>query len=145
MRRTLISLLAALAILAAAVPGRAADKGSRRQLTPEEVVALIKSARDKGWQVTVRLKDGTRVYGRVDEVSERGFTIVPYDFVARMSLKEENDGAEVLYEGVASVERESKVKRFFRKAGEGVVLGGVSVVALPVLLVAAALGKAPGC
>lgn len=145
MRRTLVSFLAALAILAAAVPGRAADKGSRRQFTPEEVVALIKSARDKGWQVTVRLKDGTRVNGHVDEVLERGFTIVPYDFVARMSLKRENAAAAVLYEGVASVERESKTKRFFRKVGEGFAIGGVSVVALPVLMVAAALGKAPGC
>lgn len=145
MRRTLISFLAALAILSAAVPGLAADKGSRRQFTPEEVAALIKTARDKGWQVTVRLKDGTRVNGHVDEVRERGFTIVPYDFVARTSLKSEHAAASVLYEGVASVERESKTKRFFRKVGEGFAIGGVSVVALPVLLVAAALGKAPGC
>jgi hypothetical protein len=145
MRRTLISFLAALAILTAASHGLAADKGSRRQFTPEEVAALIKNARDRGWRVTVRLKDGTRVNGHVDEVRERDFTIIPYDFVARLSLKQENAAAAVLYEGVASIERESKVKRFFRKAGEGVALGGVSVVALPVLLVTAALGKAPGC
>jgi hypothetical protein len=145
MRRTLISFLAALAILAAASPGLAADKDSRRQLTPEEVAAQVKAAMEKGRRVTVRFKNGSRFSGTVDDVRERGFTVTPYHFAARLSLKREGDAAAILYEDVASVERESKMKHFFRKAGEGVALGGVSVVALPVLLVAAALGKAPGC
>ena len=145
MRRTILSCLAALVILTAAAPGLAAGEGSRRQLTPDEVAALVKSARDKGRRVTVRLKNGERVSGTVDEVRERGFTIVPYNFAARLSLKRANAAAAVLYEDVASVEREPKVKRFFRKVGEGFALGGLGVIILPVYMVAAVLGKAPSC
>ncbi|HEV7890724.1 MAG TPA: hypothetical protein VGP08_08795 [Pyrinomonadaceae bacterium] len=145
MRRTLISFLAALAILTAAAPGRAAGDGSRQQLTPEEVAAQVKAAMEKGRHVTVRFKNGTRINGTVDEVRERGFTIVPYDFAARMGLKRNKEAAAIFYEDVASVERESKVKRFFRKTGQGFAIGGLAVVFIPVVTVAAALGKAPGC
>jgi hypothetical protein len=145
MRRTILSCLAALAILTAAVPGLAAGEGSRRQLTPDEVAALVKSVRDKGRQVTIRLKNGARVNGTVDEVRERGFTIIPYNFAARMSLKRENAAAAIFYDDVASVEREPKVKRFFRKVGEGFALGGLTVTILPVFMVAAVLGKLPSC
>jgi hypothetical protein len=145
MRRTIFSCLAALAILTAAAPGLAAGAGSRRQLTPEEVAAQVRDAQKKGRRVTVRLKDGSRVNGMINEVRERGFTIIPYNFAARMSLKMQDAAAAILYEGVASVERESKAKRFFRKAGEKFALGGLGVVILPVYLVAAVLGKVPDC
>jgi hypothetical protein len=146
MRRTILSCLAAFAILTAAVPGRAAaGDNSRRQLTPDEVAALVKSAKEKGRRVTVRFKNGSRFSGTVDEVRERGFTVIPYNFAARMSLKSQDAAAAVLYEDVASVEREPKVKRFFRKVGEGFALGGLTVVILPVFMVAAVLGKVPDC
>ena len=41
MRRTILPFLAALAILTAAVHGRAAGEGPRRRLTPDEVAALV--------------------------------------------------------------------------------------------------------
>lgn len=146
MRRTLLSFLAALVILAAAAPRCLAGDGSRRQqLTPEEVAALAKTAMEKGRRVTVRFKNGTRLSGTVDEVRERGFTITPYNFAARMRLKGEDAVAAILYEDVASIERETKAKRFFRKVGEGFALGGVTVAILPVYMVGAALGKVPGC
>jgi hypothetical protein len=145
MHRTLISFLAALAILTAAAPGLAAGEGSRRQLTPEEVAAQVEVAKEKGRRVTVRFKNGSRIKGTVDEVRERGFTIIPYNFAARMSLKMQDAAAAILYEDVASIERESKAKHFFRKVGEGFALGGVTVVILPVYLVAAVLGKVPDC
>jgi hypothetical protein len=145
MRRTILSCLTALLILTAAAPGLAAVDNSRRQLTPDEVAAQVKSAKEKGRHVTVRFKNGARINGTVDEVRERGFTIVPYNFAARMSLKRENAAAAIFYEDVASVEREPKVKRFFRKVGEGFALGGLAVTILPVYMVAAILGKAPSC
>ena len=145
MRRTILSCLAALSILTAAAPGLAAGDKSRRQLTPEEVLAQVKTAQEKGRRVTVRFKNGSTVSGTVDEVRERGFTFVPYNFAARLSLKRADEAAAILYEDVASVDNEPKVKRFFRKVGEGFALGGVSVVALPILMVAAVLGKAPSC
>jgi hypothetical protein len=145
MRRTILSCLAALAILTAAAPGRAAGKDSRRQLTPEEVAAQVKTAKEKGRRVTVRFKNGSRFSGTVDEVRERGFTVIPYNFAARMSLKRQGEAAAIFYEDVASVERESKVKGFFRKVGEGFALGGLTVAILPVYMVAAVLGKAPSC
>ena len=145
MRRNILSCLAALAILAAGLPGLAAGDGSRRQLTPEEVAALAKTAMEKGRRVTVRFKNGSRLIGTVDEVRERGFTITPYNFAARMRLKGEDVAAAILYEDVASIERETKSKRFFRKVGEGFALGGVTVAILPVYMVAAVLGKVPGC
>lgn len=145
MRRTILFCLAALVILTAAAPGRAAVDNSRRQLTPDEVAAQVKNAKEKGRHVTVRFKNGTRVNGTVDEVRERGFTIIPYNFAARMSLKKENAAAAIFYDDVASVEREPKVKRFFRKMGEGFALGGLAVTILPVYMVAALLGRAPSC
>jgi hypothetical protein len=145
MRRALISFLAALAILTAAVPGLAAGDGSRRQLAPEEVAAQVKKAQEKGQRVTVRFRNGTRVNGTVDEVREHDFIIIPYNFASRLSLKEQDTAVEIFYEQVASVERESKAKRFFRKAGEGFAFGGVVVGLMPVVVVGAALGKVPGC
>jgi hypothetical protein len=145
MRRTILSCLTALAILAAAVPGLAADDNSRRQLTPDEVAALVKNAKEKGRRVTVRFKNGSRFSGLVDEVRERGFTIVPYNFAARMSLKAQGEAAAIFYEDVASFERESKVKVFFRRVGEGFAIGGVTVALMPVFMVAAVLGKVPDC
>jgi hypothetical protein len=145
MRRTILSCLAALVILTAAAPGLAAGDNSRRQLTPDEVASLVKSAKEKGRRVTVRFKNGSRFSGTVDEVRERGFTVIPYNFAARMSLKSQGAAAAILYEDVASVEREPKVKHFFRKMGEGFALGGLTVVILPVYMVAIVLGKAPSC
>lgn len=145
MRRTILSCLAALVILTPAAPGLAAGDGSRRHLTPEEVAAQVKVAQEKGRRVTVRFKNGERLSGTVDEVRERGFTITPYNFAARMRLKGEDAAAAILYEDVASIERETKAKRFFRKVGEGFALGGVSVAILPVYMVAVVLGKVPGC
>ena len=95
--------------------------------------------------MTIRLKNGEHVTGTVDEVRERGFTIVPYNFAARMSLKEQGEAAAIFYEDVASVERESKVKVFFRRVGEGFAIGGLTVVIMPVFMVAAVLGKVPDC
>jgi hypothetical protein len=145
MRRTILSCLAALVILTNAAPGLAADDNSRRQLTPDEVAALVKNAKEKGRRVTVRFKNGSRFSGMVDEVRERGFTIVPYNFAARMSLKEQGEAAAIFYEDVASVERESEVKVFFRRVGEGFAIGGLTVAIMPVFLVAAVLGKVPDC
>lgn len=145
MRRTILSCLATLAILTAAAPGLAAGDGSRRQLTPEEVAALVKNAKEKGRRVTVRFKNGSRFGGTVDEVRERGFTIVPYNFAARMSLKAQGEAVAIFYEDVASVERESKVKVFFRRVGEGFAIGGLTVAIMPVFMVAAVLGKLPDC
>ena len=145
MRRTILSYLAVLAILTAAAPRCAASDNSRRQLTPDEVAAQVKSAKEKGRRVTVRFKNGKHISGTVDEVRERGFTIIPYNFAARMSLKSQDAAAAIFYDDVASVEREPKVKRFFRKVGEGFAFGGLCVAIMPVFMVAAVLGKLPDC
>lgn len=147
--KSILTRLAALLLLAAAVPSGALAQGEQEggQVTPADtkVVARVKDARTKNRRVTVKFKDGASVAGRVGELRERGFTFEPDGLGPE--LRRQNAAAVILYENVASVRHPSKVKSFFKKVGYGVALGGAYAVVAPLNGVAILLGGSsiPGC
>ena len=147
--RSFLTGLAALVLLAAAAPSGALARGGQEggRVTPPDtkIVARVKDARDKHRRVTVKLKDGASVTGRVGEMRERGFTFEPDGLSPE--LRRQNTAAVILYEDVASVRHPSKVRSFFKKVGYGVALGGAYAVVGPMNGVTLLLfgSTIPGC
>jgi hypothetical protein len=147
--KSIIICLAALVLPAAAAPSGAMARGGQESggvTSPDtKIVARVKDARDKNRRVTVKLKDGASVTGRVGEMRERGFTFEPDGLSPE--LRRQNASAVILYEDVASVRHPSKVRSFFKKVGYGVALGGAYAVVAPINGVAILLGGSsiPGC
>ena len=149
MRKSILSCLAALALLSAVAPSAALAQGGEegKQAKPPgaEVVARVKDARAKNRRVTVKFKSDASVTGRVGELRERGFTFEPDGLGPE--LRRQNAAALILYEDVASVRHPSKVKSFFKKAGYGLGLAGAFVVVAPLNGVTLLLfgSTIPGC
>ena len=133
MKKSIMTCLAALVLLATAAPSGALARGGQegeRVVPPDaEVVSRVQDARAKNRRVTVKFRDGADVTGRVGEVRERGFTFEPDGLSPE--LKRQNAAAVILYEDVASVRHPSKVRSFFRKVGYGLALGGAYAVVAP--------------
>jgi hypothetical protein len=149
MRRSLLTCLAALALLSAVAPSAAlaqgVEEGKQARPPDAKVAARVKDARMKNRRVTVKFKDGASVTGRVGELRERGFTFEPDGLGTE--LRRQNAAAIILYGDVASVRHPSKVRSFFKKVGYGVALGGAYAIVAPLNGVAILLGGSsiPGC
>lgn len=147
MRRTILSCLAALVLLAAASAALAQSRGEGVRVTPRDakVMARLKDARDKDRRVTIKLKDGASVTGRVGELRERGLTFEPDGLSPE--LRRLKASAVILYEDVVSVRYPSKVRSFFKKVGYGLALGGAYAVVTPLNGAFILLGGSsiPGC
>ena len=147
--KSILTCLAALVLLATAAPSGALARGGQggAQVTPPDakVVARLKKAHAERRRVTLKLKEGASVTGRVGELRERGITFEPDGLGPE--LRRQNAAAVILYENVASVDHPSKVKGFLKKVGYGLGIGGAFVLLAPLNGVAILLGGSsiPGC
>jgi hypothetical protein len=151
MKKSILAGLAALALLSAA-PRAAQAKGDGDVQPREEIVARVKKAQAERRRVRVRFKkefawfkEEVTLAGRVGEVREKGFTFEPDDKDSVAFLKGKGMVAAVLYDDVASVRYPSKVKKFFKGVGIGVMGAGAFFVVMPVYGVLALLGELPSC
>jgi hypothetical protein len=155
MKKSILTCLAALALLTASSPAALA-KGAGDEQRREEVVARVKKAQAERRHVQVKFKkefawfkEEVTLSGRVGEVREKGFTFEPDDKDDVAFLKGKGLVAAVLYDDVASVRYPSKVKKFFKDVGKGVGIGAMGVgaffVVMPVYGVLALLGELPSC
>jgi hypothetical protein len=147
MRRSILTCLAALALLAMAAPSgalaRGGQAGGQVTLPDTEVVARLRDARTKNRRVEVKFKNTVTLTGRVGEVRERGFTFEADNRDDADVLK--GMVAAVLYDDVASVHYPSKLKKFFRGVRTGLVGTGAFFVVMPIYGVQALLGDLPSC
>jgi hypothetical protein len=149
MRKSILTCLAALVLLATAAPSgalaRGGQEGGQVTLPDTKVVARLKDARTKNRRVTVKFKDGASVTGRVGELRERGFTFEPDGLGPE--LRRQNAAAVIFYGDVASVQHPSKVRSFFKKAGYGLGMAGAFAVVAPINGVTLLLfgSTIPGC
>src|SRR5215207_4065287 len=121
MRTTMLSCLAALALLSA-VPSAALARGDKDEHRRERVVARLKKARAENRRVIIRFKEGYDVTGRVGEIYEKGFTFEPDDKDDVPLLKRSDMVAGILYENVSGVQHPSKMRKFLgrpRRAHRG--------------------------
>ena len=151
MRKSILVCLAALALLAAA-PRAALAKGDRGGQPREEVVARVRKAQAERRRVRVTFKkefgwfkEEVTLTGRVGEARERGFTFEPDDRDDVAFLKGQGLVAAVLYDDVASVRYPSKMKKFLRGVGIGVLGAGAFFIVMPAYGVLALLGELPSC
>jgi hypothetical protein len=145
MKKSIMTCMAALALLsAAAVPSAALGQSARDARRKEEVIRHLKKARSENRRVTIRFKSGADVTGLVGELRERGLTFEPDGLGPE--LRRQNAAAVILYEDVASVQHPSKVRSFFKKVGYGLALGGAFVVVAPLYGLALLIGGGiPSC
>lgn len=144
MRRTLISFLAALALLSA-VPSAALAKGDKDERRREEVVARLKKARAENRRVIIRIKDSYHLTGRVGEIHERGFIFEPDDKDDADLLKGLDMVAGIFYEDVTGVQHPSKMRKFFKGVRTGVIGAGAFFIVMPIYGVQALRGELPPC
>lgn len=138
MKRKLISLLMALAVLSA-TPCLASGKDNQDAAALDKIKARVVKAQAKDSQVTVKLKNGQTIKGKVEEVTEQGFTIrgkgaSGADFTATID-----------YSGVATVKGKSAWSRAFKSIGEYSMIGAAVVTVLPLYGVLALFGELPRC
>jgi hypothetical protein len=144
MRGTILSFLAALALLSA-VPSAALAKGDKDERRREEVVARLKKARAENRRVIISLRKGYGLTGRVGEIRERGFTFEPDNKDDAELLKGAGMVAAIFYEDVTGVRHPSKMREFFKGVRTGLVGTGAFFVVMPIYGVQALLGNLPGC
>jgi hypothetical protein len=149
MRRSILTCLAALALLPAVAPSAAlaqgGEEGKQAKLPDTGVVARLKRARAENRRVEVKFKNTVALTGRVGEVRERGFTFEPDNREDADALKGMGMVAAVLYEDVASVRYPSKLRKFFQGVRTGLVGTGAFFVVMPLYGVKALLGDLPSC
>jgi hypothetical protein len=145
MKKSILTCLAALALLSAAAPSAALGQSGRDARRKEEVITHLTKARSENRRVIIRFKDGADVTGRVGELRERGFSFEPDGLSPE--LRRLNAAAVILYENVASVQHPSKVRSFFKKVGYGLELAGAYAVVAPLDGVTLLLfgSTIPGC
>ena len=145
MKKSILTCLAALALLSAAPPRAALARGVGDRPVSEKFAARLKKAQAENRRVEVKLKNGVNLLGRVGEVRERGFTFEPDNKADADALRGMNMVAAVLYEDVAVVQYPSKARKFFKGLGFGFRAAGEIVAFLPVYGVLALLGELPSC
>lgn len=147
MRKTILSCMAALVLLAApsAALAQSGREGVRVPPRDAKVAARLKDARAKDRRVTIKLRNGASMTGRVGELRERVLTF-EQDGLSP-ALRHRATATVIPYEDVDSVQYPSKVRGFFKKVGYGVALGGAYAVVAPLNGVAILLGGSsiPGC
>lgn len=144
MKKRVLVCVAALALLSAARPAALAQEGGGDAGRGGRVLTHLKEARARDRRVEIEFKSGARIVGKVGELRERGFTFEPDGLSDE--LRRQNAAAVILYEELSSVQYPSKVRRFFKKVGYGLALGGAYAVIAPLDGVALLLGgcKIPG-
>lgn len=145
MKKSMLSCLAALALLSAATPLAARAGGRQNATAAAETVARLQKARAENRRVVIRFKNGASVTGRVGEVRDRGFTLEPDSADDALVLKGENAVAAVLYEDVAAVQYPSKMRKFFKGVRFGFMAAAALVIVPPIYGVEALLGRLPEC
>ena len=144
MRRSILTCLAALALLAAA-PRAAHAVGLGDETGREKVLARLKKAQAENRRVEIKFKNRVMLVGRVGELREKGFTFEPDSKDDAAVLKGMNMVAAVLYEDVASVQYPSKMRKFFKGVRTGFIGVGAGFILLPTYGVLALLGDLPAC
>lgn len=144
MRGTILSCLAALALLSA-LPSAALAKDGRDKWRKEEIVARLKKARAENRRVIIHFREGYDVTGRVGELRERGFTLEPDGKDSTELLKGTDMTVGILYEDVDGVKHPSKMRKFLKGVRMGALSASAFVIVLPVYGVLALLGDLPEC
>lgn len=145
MTKTILTCLAALALLSAAAPSSSLAEGGGDEARREKVVARLSKARAENRRVELKFKNKVTLTGRVGELRERGFTFEPDNAGDADALKGMGMVAAVLYEDVASVRHPSKIRKFFNGLRTGVIGAGAFFIVMPVYGVQALLGDLPKC
>jgi hypothetical protein len=145
MRKNILVCVAVLALLSAASPTASLAQGGAGESRRAEVLARLQDAKAKARRVEIKFKSGALIVGKVGELRERGFTFEP-DGLSE-ELRRQNAAAVILYEELSSVQYPSKVRRFFKKVGYGLAVGGAYALIMPLNGVAILLGGSsiPGC
>jgi len=149
MRRSILTCLAALALLSAvappAAPAQGVEEGKQASPHDAEVVARVKEARGENRRVIIKFKNTVSLTGRVGELREKGFIFEPDNKDDAAVLKGMDMVAGVPYEDVVAVERPSKMRKFFKGVGIGVKGVGAMFIVMPIYGVQALRGELPGC
>ena len=144
MRKAILSCLAALALLTA-VPTATLAKDDKDEHRREEVLARLKKARAENRRVIIHLKRGYGLTGRGGEIYEKGFTFEPDNKNDAELLKGSDMVAGIFYDDVKGVEHPSKLRKFFKGVGIGLVGTGAFFIIMPVYAIQALRGDLPSC